>query len=423
MMMTKKFQQPVLACFILLLAVSFYLFEYLIQVAPAVMTEPLMREYGLNVASLGAVLAFFYYVYSPMQLPGGLLYDRFGPRLILSVFMGICVLGALVFAYATNEAFLAVGRFLMGLGGAVSFVGPLVLAGRWFPAKYFALIAGFVQMLGAVGAILGQVVVARIVEAVGWRAAMLDAVILGAVLLVLMACVVRDYPKGATIPPKKKLGVGELHNLKTILSKSQTYIIALYSCFAWLPVIVFAALWGVSFIVSMYQIKVSHAAMLMGFLWIGVAVGSPFFGWWSEKIMRRCVPLATAGLIGAIASGFLLFFQMPIPAVCLALFFMGIGTSGQSLSFAVVRESNKPQTAGTAMGFNNLMVVAGGALGQPLVGWLIYLSWDHVKRHGVPVYALNDYQHALIIIPISFMLVFIFGQFFIKETRCQIQGN
>ncbi len=406
-----------------MLAVSFYLYEYLVQVAPAVMTVPLMRDFGLNAASISAMLAFFYYIYSPMQLPGGLLYDRFGPRKVISVFMAICVLGAYLFAHAHTYAMAALGRFLMGLGGAVSFVGPLVLASRWFSLKYFALIAGLVQLLGAVGAVIGQVIVSAIVHTVGWRMAMMDAVFLGIILVVLMMLMVRDYPKNTEIPTPKKIGIGEWHNLKEVLSKAQTYVIGVYSFFSWVPVTVFAALWGVSFLKSMYLLNTTHAAELMAFLWLGVAIGSPLFGWWSEKILRRNFPLGFAGLIGLVASGILLVIKMPIILVCLCLFIIGLGTSGQSLSFAVIREINPATTAGTAMGFNNLMVVAGGALGQPLVGWLISLSWDGVMVHHAPLYRLSDYQHALVIIPLSFLLVFIFAKFFIKETFCQPMGD
>ena len=115
------------------------------------MTTELMQDFSLNAASFSAMVAFFYYAYTPMQLPGGMLYDRFGPRKMITIFMGVSVLGAFMFAHAHSYAMAAMGRFLMGLGGAFSFVGPLLIASRWFHAKYFALLAGGVQLVGCVG--------------------------------------------------------------------------------------------------------------------------------------------------------------------------------------------------------------------------------------------------------------------------------
>jgi MFS family permease len=407
------------AVLVLLLAVSFYLYEYLVQVAPAVMTAPLMRDFALHAGSISATLAFFYYAYSPMQLPGGLLYDRFGPRKILTLFMAICVLGVYIFAHAHSTAMLALGRFLMGAGGAVSFVGPLILAARWFAAKHFAFIAGMIQTLGAVGAILGQVVVAKIVEKLGWRMAMMDAFVLGIILVVLIALLVRNHPKDSKVYEFNPAEHHEVANLKELLSKTQTYIIALYSFFTWLPMTVFGALWGVSFLAKMYDLNTLAAAEKMAFVWGGVAVGSPFFAWWSEKINKRCLPLSSTGLIGLVAMLFVLFVPMNTALLALCLFGIGLGTSGQSLSFAVVRDVSNHRTMGTAMGFNNLAVVAGGAIGQPLVGFLMDLHWSGAHARGVPIYSLSDYQSALVVIPISFLLVFIFGQFLIKETHCK----
>jgi MFS family permease len=311
----------------------------------------------------------------------------------------------------------------MGVGGAVSFVGPLILATRWFPAKYFAPISGLVQLLGAVGAVLGQVVLSHLVQQRGWRSAMMDAVFLGLILVVLVALIVRDYPKGTKVPPKEKLGQGEWHNLKAIFANKQTFILAFYSFFSWFPITVFAAFWGVTFLSSKFGVSTSHAAQMMAVVWLGVAVGSPLFGWWSEKIGQRNFPLSFAGLIGGIAAVFVIYFSLPVWLVLILLFVLGVGTSGQALSFAVVRDMNNNNVVGTAMGFNNVAVVAGGALGQPLVGYLVNLGWHGHIIKGVHVYSLSDYQQALVVIPLSFFMCFIFGKFLIEETHCKRIGE
>src|SRR5437870_1283708 len=94
----KKFI-PYMVC---LLAAAFYMYEFTLQVSLGVMTNQLMQDLSLNAASLGLASAFYYYAYTPMQIPAGLLHDRFGPRRALTFAISTCALGALLFSYSSN---------------------------------------------------------------------------------------------------------------------------------------------------------------------------------------------------------------------------------------------------------------------------------------------------------------------------------
>lgn len=417
--MTK--QHTTKAIIIILLATLFYVFEFVLQTSPAVMTDDLMRSFSLNAIGVSTLAAFFYYGYAPMQIPGGLLYDRFGPRFVITTAVAICTFGALLFCKADSYGVAAFGRLCMGVGGAFSFVGVLIIASRWFPAKYFALIAGILQLLGAVGAIAGQVPLAIVVEKIGWRPTIFWVFLFGIILVILVPLIVRNYPKGVEIPTteKKKFGKGELQNLKAIFKKSQTFIIAIYSFCSWMPMTVFAALWGIDFLSERFHLSTTVGAELMAMVWAGVAIGSPLFGWFSERIMSRCIPLYLAGVLGFAASIFIIYVKLPLWLALVALFFFGVGTSGQALSFAVVRDNNTHATVGTAMGFNNFAVVVGGAICQPLVGFLLHLGWHGEMVHGVHYYGVDDFQKAFFVIPVSFFLCAIFARFLVKETRCK----
>ena len=119
---TKK--QLLLASVICILAAMFYMYEYTLQVSPAVMTNELMRDLGLNAASLGTMAAFYYYSYTPMQLPAGLLFDRFGPRRLITLAILVCALGAFLFGITPNAFMASFGRSLMGIAPSFSFIGP-----------------------------------------------------------------------------------------------------------------------------------------------------------------------------------------------------------------------------------------------------------------------------------------------------------
>src|SRR3989338_3340653 len=133
------------------LAASFFLFEYVTRVAPSVMANQLMQEFHVYALGLGALSAFFYYPYIVMQVPVGMLVDRFGPRRLLTVMVLMCALSNFIFGIAHNIWMADLGRFLMGFSSAFAFVSCLKLATSWFYPIRFPLLAGITQALGMVG--------------------------------------------------------------------------------------------------------------------------------------------------------------------------------------------------------------------------------------------------------------------------------
>ncbi|MGE3919477.1 MAG: MFS transporter [Gammaproteobacteria bacterium] len=412
-------KKPVLLATIVCgLASLFYLYEFILQVSPGVLTNELMHAFAIDAAGVGVISGFYYYSYTPMQLPAGLLFDRFGPRLLITIAILLCVAGALFFGMTTSAFLASMGRFLMGIGSAFSFIGALLLISRWFPPKQFALLAGITQTMSSVGAIGGEAPLAAAVAHFGWRQSIVAVGVVGIVLALFVWLIVRDQPpwkqKGPSYSEKSSL-----KGLQHVIAKPQTWWVALYSFASWAPVLVFAVLWGIPFIAKIYNISTVLAATPMMMVWIGIGIGSPLIGWWSDHIGRRNLPLVFVQIFGLIAIIAILYMRIPFYVLYILLFMMGIAASGQSLAFGVVKDINHPKCVGTAIGFNNMAVVAGGALLQPLAGLLLRFYWDGEMAHGVQVYSISAYQHAMAVLPLLYVLTIIVGKWFIKETHCK----
>jgi MFS family permease len=197
-------------------------------------------------------------------------------------------------------------------------------------------------------------------------------------------------------------------------------MVALYSFCVWAPIAAFAALWGIPFLVSAYNVSTGDAAKLMAFIWIGIGVGSPLIGWWSERIARRCLPLATSAFIGIFSLvGILYLPNLPHALLAFFMFGLGLAAAGQSLSFALVKDNNDADVTGTAIGFNNMAVVAGGAIFQPLVGFLLHEHWHGVTHDGAPVYSTGDYHMAMAVLPVCYIVAAIVSLKFLRETFCR----
>lgn len=421
--MTSKTRSTVnlLAFLICILGASFYMYEFLLQVSLGVMTSELMRDLNLTAAGLGMVSAFYYYAYMSMQIPAGLLHDKFGPRLILTLAIIICAVGALCFSYSANMWEASAGRFLMGVGSAFSFSGALMLISRWFSPQYFAILSGFVQMMSSIGAIAGELPLAIAIRHWEWRPTMMYLFIIGMMLAALVWLIVRNFPKGYkdTYPHIVLNTPSTKPPLKEVFGRMESWWVGIYSFAIWAPIAAFAGLWGIPFLVSSYNISTEEASLACAAIWIGIGIGSPLVGFISERIQYRCVVLSACALIGVVSSLALIYWSLSPYMLYFALFLFGCAGSGQSLAFSVVRDINHPQVIGAAIGLNNMATVAGGAILPPTIGYLLHANWGGLMVNGTPHYTASDYRIALCMIPICYLVALITSMKFMRETRCQ----
>src|SRR3989344_3896364 len=104
------------------LGALFFFYKYLLQVSPSVMSKELMQTFSLTGAGLGNLAACFFYAYLFMQIPVGLLLDRYGPRLIMTFSILVCSIGVFIFAHANSIFIASISRAMMGFGAAFAAV-------------------------------------------------------------------------------------------------------------------------------------------------------------------------------------------------------------------------------------------------------------------------------------------------------------
>lgn len=418
---SQGFFLPLLICS---LATLFYVYGYYLRVMPSAMTDQLMHDFSIGAGALGMMASLFYYGYTPMQVPAGLLLDRLGPKRMLTIAMAVCTAATFIFGATHSFYVAAIARFFIGFSVSFAFVGTLLLASRWYPRKYFAFIVGLVQLTGALGAIAGEAPVAALIKDIGWHTTMFWSGAFGVAMTILFWTFAKDRPDEATTTqtnaPQNSLNT--LQRLAIVTKNPQTWLIAIIAFASWAPISIFAALWDVPFLMNLYHVDTGVAAAAASLIWVGVAIGSPLIGWWSNHIEKRNMPLIISAALGLVSSLAILYTPHPswfLMGSLLLLF--GLAASGQALSFGVVQDNLPPEVAGTAVGFNNMAVMTGGLLFQPLVGLLLVKNWDGKMLHGIPLYSIANFRIALIILPICSIIGLIVAIFFLKETYCKKQ--
>ncbi len=202
-----------------------YFISQFFRSANAVIAPELMRDIGLGPRALGIVTGAFFLAFGALQIPVGVLLDRFGPRRVVSAMFAFAVAGALVFAAAENAATLALGRALMGIGCASVFMGGLVALARWFPPERFATVSAAILATGGTGALLSTTPLAFATETLGWRGAFVGMAALTALVAALVYALVRDAPPGASdaSAPRPRESLREsLRGVREVFASPQT---------------------------------------------------------------------------------------------------------------------------------------------------------------------------------------------------------
>jgi MFS family permease len=348
-----------------------------------------------------------------MQIPVGVLLDRFGPRRLLAVAALACAGGCVLFATGTTLATVTAGRFLIGASAAFSLVGSMCIAGQWFSPSRFALFSGLAMAAGMAGGVLGQAPLRLAVEATDWRTTMLMLAAGGVALSVASWTFVRDRWRGSG-------GIAHvLSGLRIVASHPQTWLIALPGLGTAAPLLGFAGLWGVPFLETAYGLSRTQAATLTSLVIAGFGIGAPILGWLSDRIGRRKPPVLVGLVLQMTTLAALVYIPgLPVSVVGVLCFLTGIFGSSQIVCFALAKETHPAAVSGTAIGFVNSMVTGAGALFQPLVGLLLDMAWAGQVAQGARVYDAGAYRLAL-----SSLLVCGAAGFlcllFVRETYCR----
>jgi MFS family permease len=402
------------------LGAALFSYNYFQRVAPSVMVADLMRDFAVTAATLGNLSAFYFYSYTAMQLPVGVLLDRFGSRRVLSVAAFVCGLGSVVFAVAETLAVAQVGRLLTGIGAGFGFVGSLKLAAHWFPPHRFALVSGLTMMMGMAGGLWGQTPLALMVAAWGWRATMTVAGAVGVALALAIWLVVRDAPRdGDTPPPDPAPPLPILRGLVLAIKARETWLLAFVDLSMTAIVLAFVSLWSVPYLMQAYALDRATAAAANSLALVGWAIGAPASGWLSDRIRRRKMPMLVAG--SAVLASFVALVyipDLPLVAARVLLFVNGLTSGAMIIAFAAVREHSPPSATGAAIAFVNMVMVGAGALMQPVIGWILDFRWDGAIVDGARIYSVAAYREAFLTL-VACGVISVVAAMLTRETHCR----
>lgn len=406
------------AWLIFILSGLFYAFQFTIQVSPDTLGLSLQKEFAVSEHRLGLLTAAFFLAYTLMQIPAGILIDRLGAHRLLSWAAATCSLGCVLFASAHHIYMGGAARLLMGAGSAFAFIGALKLVANWFPRHNFTLLNGTLMILGMLGGVLGEGPLTRLIATIGWRYSMLSLGGIGFIIAILLALFIKNSPHVQQEKAVNEETRIEKRALTLVTHNKQLWLISLYTGLLSIVPMVFCSLYGIPFLKAAHAISDTIAASLTSLILIGIGIGSPIWGWLSDRSKRRLPTMLIAAIGTPLIFAFILYrVHLPLALLASAMFLLGFCSCATLPAFSMACEISKPSQTATALAFINSFDTIGGMLALPLIGRLLGM-FAHPMNQNIYLNSYSDYR-----ISLSYLLAIIciplFLLPFIRETHAK----
>ena len=406
----------------LAIVVATYALSFFQRFAPAGIASDLAAAFHTTASSLGALAGTYFYVYTLMQVPTGILVDTLGPRRILLIGGLVGGAGSLLFGMAPGLELALLGRTLVGLGVSVTFIAMLKIIAVSFDERRFATLVGLSMLMGNLGSVLAGAPLSWLAQLSGWRS--IFVALAGVSVLLGMACWVlvreRSAPAGqAQVKPQFDRAL-ILAGLRSVLRNRDTWPTVWVNFGICGSFFAFAGLWATPFLTQAQGMTRAIAANHVSLYFVGFAIGCVVIGTLSDRLGKRKPVLIVISHLYLLLWLVLLWGPvLPLLASYALFTVMGLVTAGFTLTWACVKEVNEPAFSGMSTSVTNMAGFLSGAMLQPLVGWVMDRSWQGgLTSAGARLFTPQDY-HAGLLLLLALAALGTLASWWIRETGCR----
>ncbi|MBE1502544.1 sugar phosphate permease [Amycolatopsis lexingtonensis] len=360
-----------------LAAVTVYLLAVFHRTSFGVAGLQAAERFGVGAAALGTFTVLQVGVYAAMQIPTGVLVDRYGPRRVLVVAVLILGTGQLLLGIAHSYGLGLLARGVLGLGDALTFVSVLRLVAAHFPGRQYALLTSFTAAVGYIGNLAATVPLALLLDVSGWTPTFLAVGALTVLYTLVVALRVRDVPDGEAQPVREQVRPRQLAHQVAEAWRTPGTRLGFWVHFSTMfAPNALTLLWGVPWLVQgQGQSKAAASALLTVFVF-GSMAGGPLLGGVIGRRPSLRMPLV-GGYIGGAALLWAVLLSWPgtVPVAVLvpAFAFLALGGPASMIGFALARDYNPLSRVGTATGVVNVGGFVATTIAALAVG--VLLQW------------------------------------------------
>lgn len=379
-----------------------YFFVYFHRMSVAVVGTDIIDDVGGN---LGFLSSAYFWTYAAMQIPCGIMVDRFGPRRVSVIFLIIAAIGSGLTSMADSFTIVIMGKVMIAAGMAAIYIPLMKVVSVWFPPNYFPQLNGITIAVGNLGAITATVPLQILVNALGWRDTFVALMILTFVIAILCLIFIKELPSRKLEKAEGVKSTGMLAGLKTVMSGGRKFwpMAAAYF-FVYGSIIVFQGTYSKVYFDSIYSFG-GFTIWLVAMIGIGKASSIVLSGILSGRGIIKSKRVAMLyGTTCYAAIWFVLWifmgsFDNPLfwGIICSLFGFFG---GFMSLSFSQVKENYPLNVSGTSVGALNVFVFLGASVATTISGYIIGSSYT--VESFFPVWGLMFLFSVLAVVAIYF---------------------
>lgn len=401
------------------ITIMFSSYQFSAQVIAGPMTAEIMQSYKLNAVTVSYAVSSFFYVYLLMQLPAGIILDRYSSRYLLPGGFMICALGSVLMGLSDNVYNFSLARMLCAFGGSFGFIGAMRILRNYVPMVYIPLFIGLTEMQGFIFTSVCEAIVSYYLPQIGFKKVLLNFGVCGIFLafLVYICLHPKLAPKHEYAAISKSDGLTK-QDIIILLQNKQIWLLGLIGFGFFSLVTSFAALWGVPTLINIHHLTLGQSAQALSAIFLGIALGGPIIGQLATNHKRQKFMSICSGLLCAILLSIILkMAALNFIAICLLMFFLGMFSCCYLLCFSIGNAMVPAKLSGTCMGFINMVTMASALILQPLMGYIISYNGVIGFNDGVPIYPADSYRMA------GMFLVAIFVGVSLLSTMLKLQDK
>lgn len=400
---------------------AFYFYQFIARSSfITVLSDEFMQYFGIDATGLGFLGSCYYWIYTLMQIPAGIIVDKYSTKLVATLATLICSLGLFILILTSNSYVAGFGEMLIGFGSAFAFVLAVKAITQWFHAGRVAIMTSLTMSIGCLGPVLGGPGVAYIVRSHNWIDVIKVYCLVGFGLAALIWFIVKDKKSEDKNEHVSKSDDADtelslMESVKLVLCSKQAWVLGLMTMAVYAPLSALGDMWGVMFIKVAYGLSPEMSALANNMLYLGVVIGSPVFAYAATVCGSFKKPMII-GVIGAFLSLFVIVYLSNYVNTC-ALFVLFFATGvfcGSMLAYPLGLALFPKSIGATITGFINMMSMVSGIILLPAVGGTVKYFWNGITENGLPVYTISDFRWGLFWV-LAFLGFGIILSYFIKD--------
>jgi predicted MFS family arabinose efflux permease len=354
-----------------------YLLSQFYRSAIAVIARLMAQDLGLDQALLGALSSAWFIAFAAMQIPDGVLLDRYGPRRTVASLMTVAVIGSVVFATATTQSMAIAGQALIGIGCSPIFMGTLHAVSHWFARERFASLSSLVLAFATVGILLSARPFGQLVEWIGWRAAYLIVAAVTALALLAVALLARGPQGDVTDRTAADSWHSAIGGVGEVLRIRALWLLLPLNFAGYASLITVRGLWGGPYLSDVFGLSLRDVGNWLFAFTLAMVAGTLAYGWLEQRWRRRKL-LVQIGSWGIVAGLAVLALWPSTSLEITALGFGLIAFSGSTyvLLMAQAKQHLPDRLTGRGLASMNFVNFAGAGIIQAATGAVAQITLD-----------------------------------------------